>query len=108
MDETKNLCAQIPVDLHNKVRQCQTESGLSLSQYMTKLIGEYYENGGRSNMNGSIRTVAFQVDTELFERFKAYLDRRGISQKAFFIKCIQDAVGESTEEDIQDKAGKTD
>ena len=35
---TKNLCAQIPIDLHRKVREHQEQSGKSLGEYMTWLI----------------------------------------------------------------------
>ena len=35
-EKTRNLCAQIPVELHDKVRQRQAESGETLSQYMTR------------------------------------------------------------------------
>ena len=30
-EKTRNLCAQIPVELHDKVRQRQAESGNTLS-----------------------------------------------------------------------------
>ena len=36
--DTKNLCAQIPIDLHRQVREHQEESGKSLGEYMTWLI----------------------------------------------------------------------
>lgn len=91
-EQTKNLCAQIPVDLHAKVRQRQEESGKSLSEYITALITEFYEKEGKTMANGNIRTVAFQVDAELFERFKAFLKEKGIKQNAFFIDCIQRAM----------------
>jgi len=95
MADTKNLCAQIPAPLHAKVRQEQEASGQSLSQYMTWLITEFYENGGKKPMtNGNQRTVAFQVDAELFERFKEYLKARGIKQNAFFLECIRRALDE--------------
>ena len=42
-EKTRNLCAQIPVELHDKVRQRQAESGNTLSQYMTALITQFYE-----------------------------------------------------------------
>ena len=38
MADTKNLCAQIPIDLHRQVREHQEESGKSLGEYMTWLI----------------------------------------------------------------------
>ena len=33
-EKTRNLCAEIPEELHGKVRQRQNESGKTLSQYM--------------------------------------------------------------------------
>lgn len=90
MTDTKNLCAQIPTALHGRVRQEQEASGQSLSQYMTWLITEFYENGGKKIMaKENQRTVAFQVDAELFEQFKEYLKRVGVKQNAFFLNCIQ-------------------
>ena len=44
----------------------------------------------------NVRTVAFQVSTELFEQFKAYLKRNGIKQNAFFLDCIRQALAEDT------------
>ena len=89
-EKTRNLCAEIPLELHTKVRQRQAESGETLSRYMTALITKFYE------MEENVRTVAFQVPTELFERFKAYLKRNGIKQNAFFLDCIRQALAEDT------------
>ena len=89
----KNLCAEIPEALHAKVRQRQTESGISLSQYVTGLITKYYEMEENLKMDkDNVRTVAFQVPVELFEQFKAYLKRNGVKQNAFFLNCIQQAL----------------
>ena len=43
------------------------------------------------------RTVAFQVPAELFERFKAYLEKHNIKQNAFFLDCIQRALADDTQ-----------
>ena len=94
-EEKRNLCAQVPISLHSRVRQEQEESGQTLSEYMTQLITEFYhmkENQG--NMNTETRTVAFQVPPELFEEFKAYLQRNHLKQKEFFLACIQRALAE--------------
>ncbi len=88
-EATKNLCAQIPESLHAKVREEQEKSGQSLSQYVTALITKFYEMEERNMANGDTRTVAFQVDNDLFDRFKEYLKRQGIKQNAFFIDCIK-------------------
>ena len=93
-ENTKNLCAPIPAELHAQLRQRQEESGQTLSQYMTWLITKFYESEGKSTMKENQRTVAFQVSTELFEQFKDYLKRKGIKQNAFFLSCIQRALEE--------------
>lgn len=96
-ESTKNLCAQIPASLHSTVRERQEASGQSLSQYMTWLITKFYEMEMKNTVNEKekVRTVAFQVPEELFERFKAYLKQQGIKQNAFFLNCIQQALGDS-------------
>lgn len=48
------------------------------------------------------RTVAFQVPAELFDEFKAYLQRHNLKQVAFFLECIQRAIAEDTDLDDQD------
>ncbi len=95
MDERiKNLCAPIPESLHEKVRQKQGESGKNLGEYMTWLITEFYKQEGVVMMKGDQRTVAFQVDAELFEKFKEFLKSKGIKQNAFFVDCILKALDE--------------
>lgn len=55
MADTKNLCAQIPVDLHRQVREHQEKSGKSLGEYMTWLITTFYETEEQKNKpNGGI------------------------------------------------------
>ena len=96
-ENIKNLCAPIPAELHAQLRERQEESGQTLGQYMTWLITTFYNQEGKPTMKENQRTVAFQVSTELFEEFKAYLKRKGIKQNAFFLSCIQRAL----EEDAQ-------
>ena len=60
-EKTRNLCAEIPLELHTKVRQRQAESGETLSRYMTALITKYYEMEENVKMDkDNVRTVAFQ------------------------------------------------
>ena len=94
-EDKRNLCAQIPITLHTRVRQEQEASGKTLSEYMTWLITEFYQRKeDHQNMNTKTRTVAVQVPPELFEEFKAYLQRNHIKQKDFFLACIQRALAE--------------
>ena len=97
-ENTRNLCAQVPIELHMKIRERQEASGQTLSQYMTELITKFYESEGKVTMKENQRTGAFQVPAELFEQFKEYLKRQGIKQNAFFLDCIRQALEEEQKE----------
>ncbi len=101
-ENTRNLCAQVPIELHTKIRERQEASGQTLSQYMTELITKFYESEGKTTMKENQRTVAFQVPTELFEQFKEYLKRQGIKQNAFFLTCIRQALEGEQKEGVND------
>ena len=95
MDEIKmkNLCAQIPEPLHNRVRKEQELSGKNLSDYMTWRITEFFEEGRTTTM-GDMRTLAVQVPAELFERLDKYLADHKLKKKAFIIDLITRALEE--------------
>ena len=100
-ENMKNLCAPVPAGLHARVREEQEASGQTLGQYMTWLIQTFYDNQKEeTTMSGDKRTVAFQVSGELFEKFKDYLQEKGIKQNAFFLDCIHRALAEAQEERV--------
>ena len=104
-ESTRNLCAQIPAALHTRVRQEQEAAGKTLSEYMTWLITTFYQTEEEKPMTYTEnRTVAFQVPADLFEEFKAYLDRHHIKQKAFFLDCIQRALADEMPALAQEQA----
>lgn len=105
MAATKNLCAQINLDLHRKISEAREQAGQTTSQYITALITEYFklkENGGNEiMMTGKNRTLAFQIDEELFQRIKDHLDResarlgRKFTQREFVMGLIEQALAEA-------------
>ena len=42
MTERKNLCAYIPIALHEKVSAARAEAGLNTKDYVTQVLTEYY------------------------------------------------------------------
>ena len=102
MAETKNLCAQIPLELHAKVCGEREQREQTTSQYITELLMEYYEmkeNGGKTTMaNNGSRTMAFQIPEELFQRIKEHLDRESLrlgrkyTQREFVLGLIEEAL----------------
>ena len=109
MAEKRNLCAQVPIDLFNRVGAERDKAGLTNSEYVTQLLTEYFmmkENGG-ANMaknNNKERTLAFQISEDLFDRIKEYLDRetartgQRLTQKDFVIGLIEAALAAAEQE----------
>ena len=106
MAETKNLCAQIPLDLHAKVCEAKERLGITTSQYMTGLLRTYFtifctqEKKGVTNMENS-RTMAFQIPEELFQRIKRHLEHesarlgRKVTQREFVLGLMEAFLEES-------------
>ncbi len=116
MAETKNLCAQISLDLHQKICEARGQAGLTTAQYITNLLTEYFkmkENGGIEAMpNNNTRTMAFQIDNNLFQRIKAHLERettrtgRKLTQREFVLGLIEQALDEAEHEAQNAEAAK--
>ena len=105
MAQTKNLCAQISLDLHQKICEGREQAGLTTAQYITNLLTEYFEmkeNGGNEIMtNEKTRTMAFQIGETLFQRIKAHLERETartghkLTQRDFVLGLIETALEEA-------------
>ncbi len=105
MAATRNLCAQLPLDLHQRVCEAREKSGLTTAQYITQLLIEYYEmkeNGGNTTMaKNNTRTLAFQISEEFFQRIKAHLERetartgKKLTQREFILGLVEQALDEA-------------
>ena len=113
MADTKNLCAQIPLTLQDRVCTEKDQAGLTTAQYITNLLTEYYqmkENGGNMNMtNNGSRTMAFQIPEELFQRIKRHLERetlrsgKKLTQRDFVLNLITQALDEADAENATEQ-----
>lgn len=112
MQQTRSLTAPIPASLHARVTEERIAANQSLGEYMTELLTNYYNNGGKNNMSKS-RTLAFQIDEELFQRIKDYLEQessrtgRKLTQREFVIGLIEDALKQA-ERNAEDTASQED
>ena len=103
MEQTKGLSCQIPESLHARVTAERVAANQSLSEYITDLLINYYENGGRNDM-AQTRTMAFPIDEDLFQRIKDYLAReserqgRKVTQREFVLGLIEDALRQAEQE----------
>ena len=95
MADTRNLCAQIPIDLHTKVMEEKNALGQALSEYITNILQEHFEGG---KTMAATKTLAFQIPEKLDTRIKNYLaaekERTGkkVSQREFIVGLIVQAL----------------
>ena len=113
MTETKNLCAQIPLELHAQVCEEREKMNMTTSQYITSLLRTYYtayrvqQHGGKTMENN--RTMAFQIPEELFQRIKAHLERetartgRKLTQREFVLGLIEEALNKAEAEAVEER-----
>ena len=110
MENTVNLCAQIPASLLAKIREEQEKSGLSRGEYITQLLTNYYEKGAK-NMEFT-KTLAIQISEELFDRIKDHLERerrrtgKKLSQKDFVIGLIERELEEAERREAAPQEGE--
>lgn len=101
MEPSKNLCAVIPLALHNRVREEQEKSGQTLSAYITIVLTSYYEREENAMKINDKRTLAFQVSEKLYQRIKDHLARetertgKKLSQRDFVLGLIERALAEA-------------
>ena len=107
MADTRNLCAQIPIDLHTKVMEEKNALGQALSEYITNILNEHFEGGNKTMAIAATKTLAFQIPEELDQRIKNFLaaekERTGkkVSQREFVVGLIIQAL------DAHDAANQT-
>ena len=105
MATTKNLCAQIPIDLHERVSEERERLGQTTSEYIANLIQNYYNMMEKQKdgiqMTEKGRTMAFQIPKELFQRIKRHLERetlrtgKKLTQRDFVLNLITQALDEA-------------
>lgn len=112
MENTVNLCAQIPASLMVKIREEQEQSGLPRGEYITQILTDYYEKGEKSME--FTKTLAFQIPEELFNRVKDHLERekqrtgKRLSQKDFVIGLIERELEAAEQRETEEADGNAD
>lgn len=90
-EEKKGITVKIDADLHAEVKAYVESQGLTMAEFVSKALDD--ELHPKMNMNGGttmekMRTMAFQVPEDLFQKIKDYLNRNHMTQKDFVIGLI--------------------
>ena len=105
-DERKGITVKIDADLHAEIKEyLERHEGMTMAEFITLAVDDelhpkIQQKEGK-NM-GNMRTMAFQVPEELFQRIKDYLHRNNMSQKEFVLGLIETELDrEHAEREIQ-------
>lgn len=101
--EKKGITVKIDAALHAEVSQYLETHGMTMAEFVTQALENElhpkHQTKEQNNM-GNMRTVAFQVPEDLFQKIKDYLLRNNMTQKEFILGLIEDELErEQTERD---------
>jgi len=92
-DEKKGITVKIDADLHAEIREyLEQHEGMTMAEFITLAVDDELHpkiQQKEGNNMGNMRTMAFQVPEELFQRIKDYLHRNNMSQKEFVLGLIE-------------------
>lgn len=94
-NEKKGVTVKIDADLHAEVKRYIEEKGMTMGDFVALALQDelHPKNNIREDKNMSnMRTMAFQVPEELFQKIKDYLQRNNMTQKQFVIGLIENEI----------------
>lgn len=91
-NEKKGVTVKIDAEHHAEVRRYIEEHEMTMGDFVSMALQDelHPKLNIREDRNmGNMRTLAFQVPEELFQKIKNYLQRNNMSQKEFVIGLIE-------------------
>lgn len=95
INEKKGVTVKIDAELHAEVRRYIEEHEMTMADFVTLALQNelHPKNNIREDKNmGNMRTLAFHVPEELFQKIKDYLQRNNMTQKQFVIGLIENEI----------------
>lgn len=91
-NEKKGITVKIDAKLHAEVRQFLDKHEMTMAKFVALALQDELRpkiNLQEGKNMGNMRTLAFQVPEELFQKIKDYLQRNNLTQKDFVIGLIE-------------------
>jgi hypothetical protein len=104
--DKKGITVKVDADLHAEIREYLDAHQMTMAEFISlavedELHPKYQEK--EENTMEKMRTLAFQVPEDLFQRIKDYLHRNNMTQKEFVIGLIESEIDRDlTERETQD------
>lgn len=105
-NEKKGITVKIDAELHAEVRQYLEQHSMTMADFVTMALQDELhpkiEQKEEKSME-KMRTLAFQVPEDLFQKIKDYLHRNNITQRQFVIGLIENEI----ERDLSERQAQT-
>ena len=108
--DKKGITVKVDADLHAEIRAYLDTHQMTMAEFISLAVEDElhpkYQEKEENNM-ANMRTLAFQVPEDLFQRIKDYLRRNNMTQKEFVIGLIESEIERDlTAREAQDKASQ--
>ena len=94
-NEKKGLTVKIDAELHAEVKQYLEQHGMTMADFVTMALQDElhpkFEQKEENSME-KMRTLAFQVPEDLFQKIKDYMHRNNMTQRQFVIGLIENEI----------------
>ena len=105
-NEKKGITVKIDAELHAEVRQYLEQHSMTMADFVTMSLQDELhpkiEQKEEKSME-KMRTLAFQVPEDLFQKIKDYLHRNNMTQRQFVIGLIENEI----ERDLSERQAQT-
>ena len=105
-NEKKGITVKIDAELHAEVRQYLEQYSMTMADFVTMALQDELhpkiEQKEEKSME-KMRTLAFQVPEDLFQKIKDYLHRNNMTQRQFVIGLIENEI----ERDLTERQAQT-
>lgn len=94
-EEKKGITVKVDAELHADVRRYLEKHEMTMAEFVAQALRDelHPQISAREDKNmGNMRTMAFQVPEELFQKIKDYLQRNNMTQKQFVIGLIENEI----------------
>ena len=91
-DEKKGITVKIDADLHAEIREYIESQGMTMAEFVSQaLYNELHPKIQPQEVKnmGPMRTMAFQMPEEMFQRLKDYLHEHNMTQKEFVLGLVE-------------------
>ncbi len=110
-EEKKGITVKIDAVLHAEVRQFLDSHEMTMAEFVAQALHDELHpqiSAKEDKYMGNMRTMAFQVPEELFQKIKDYLQRNHMTQKEFVIGLIETEINrDMAQRATQSEQGKS-